>query len=135
MTKRFCKVKHNPPESYGDCIKACIDTILDRDDSPHSFNNRTGEECWKELRDWMKPLGFVPFVSTLPDDFTLDEVYQYMGMNNPDTTYMLMGGTGSGDHAIVCKGNKQYHNPAWSPLPLTQPHSNGYWLIVVMGKI
>lgn len=136
MEIRFCKVKHKPPESYGDCIKACIDTILDRDDCPHSFcDSLTGEQSWKIIRDWMIPLGFAPFVTVLDEEYTLEDVFKFMEMNNPESVYILIGGTGSGDHAVVCKGNKMAHNPAWTYLPVNKPHSEGHWLIVVIGKI
>ena len=31
MTPTHCITKHNPPHSYGDCLRACVATILDFD--------------------------------------------------------------------------------------------------------
>src|SRR5688572_30366291 len=104
MQPRVCQVKHNPPESYGDCIRACIATILDRDDVPHTFTHENFEQCWNDLRIWLKPLGYAPFLSYFDNEFSLDEVLEFMRINNPDSVYMLMASAGGSDHCVVCEG-------------------------------
>lgn len=132
---RFCKVKHNPPETYGDCVKACIDTILNRDDTPHLFNGGVPEEAWRELREWLKTLGYAPFLTGYDGSMSFDEFKEHMNENNPDSVYMLFAQTGDTDHCVIFKGGEKIHDPSWSARLITGPHSFGEWIVIVLGKI
>lgn len=135
MKPIFNRVKHNPPETYGDCIRACIASILERDDVPHTFDGRSPQEAWQAIRDYLKPLGFAPFFEDIDGDISLDELFHYMKINNPDSIYMLLAKSIDTDHCVVCQGDKIIHNPAWYSQPITGPHSLGVWIIIVIGKI
>lgn len=135
MIPVICKIKHNPPETYGDCIAACVGTILNRDDVPHTFTSLNGEECWFFLREWLAPLGLAPFITSYPGDLSFDEFMEHMKVNNPDSFYILLAKSGGNDHAVVCKAGKVIHNPSWYPEKITGPHSLGEWIVVVLGKI
>lgn len=132
---RFCKTKHNPPESYGDCVKACIDTILDRDDTPHVFDERNGEESWEELRKWLASIDYAPFITMFDPSLSLNEFFEEMKTNNPESVYMLLAQSAGSDHCIICQGGEIVHNPAWYKQPINGPHSIGAWITIVIGKI
>lgn len=133
---RFCKVKHEPPESYGDCMKACIDTILDRDDTPHVFDDRPGEEAWSIMREWLASIGYSPFITCFPGELSLEEFFEQIKVNNPNAVFMLLARTNTGeDHAVICENAEVVHNPAWVRQPIERPHSMGVWVVVVLGKI
>lgn len=126
MNTRICKVKHNPPETYGDCIAACLRTILDDDNVPHVFDERPPEESWAELRSYLKSIG--KNIALFP----VDDGMEFMGVNNPDIYYMLLCSNKSGNHAVVCKDGKVVHDPAWYKEIITGPLENGLWIVGVI---
>ena len=128
MNPRICTVKHNPPDSYGDCIRACIGTILDRDDVPHMFNPPT-PDSWARLREWLKTIGKNIAL------FGVDDHVETMRENNPDVPYMLLCGIADGDHAVVCRGGEVIHDPAWWRTAITGPHSMGFYVIGIVGEM
>lgn len=137
MTPVRCRVKHDPPNSYGDCVRACVATILDLDaeDVPHFYHdNPTGEVGMERMREWLRERGLAPFVTGYPPD-PLAEVLGYMNTVNPHVPYMLFGGTGDGDHVVVCIGGKIVHNPAWYGCSIIEPPSIGHWQVVVLVRL
>ena len=131
MNLRFCKVRHNPPEKRGDCIAACVNTLLDSDDVPHTFNQADGVKGWEEMREYLKTIGktacMFPF---------LEEPFEYMKTNNPDVKYIMLCSTSRGeDHAVVCVNDEIVHNPAWTPHNITGAHSMGYYIVIILGDI
>lgn len=138
MTPVDCMVTHNPPNSYGDCVRACIATMLDLPsaDVPHfAHDNAPGDVVYQRIRDWMAPRGYMPFWVNFPDE-PLDSVLSYIGTLNPDVTYMLYGSSGTGDHVVVCYGGCVVHNPQWGgPLSLAGPGSHGFWSTMVITRL
>lgn len=128
MQPRVCQVKHDPPRSYGDCIRACLATMLDRDDVPHVFDGRENEQSWYDLRAWLKSIKRTLFIADLAEN-----PFEFMGQNNPDIPYMLFCSSGNCDHAVVCEGNKVIHNPAWYKQKIDGPHSLGVWIVCIIG--
>jgi len=127
MNPRICTVKHNPPHSYADCIRACIATLLDRDDVPHVFDGRPAPDSWSELRAWLKSINRTLFLVDVGDP------WEYMELNNPGVAFMLLCSTGSGDHAVICRNGKVVHDPAWYKTEIKGPHSVGVWIVGVIG--
>ena len=127
MQPRICTVKHNPPESYGDCIRACIATMIDRDDVPHVFDGRPPENAWAALRAYLKSIKLTLFVTDILEPF------EYMAINNPDIPYMLLCQSGGVNHAIVCRGGEVVHNPAWYKQAVSGPHSQGFYIVGIIG--
>lgn len=134
MTPTLCKVRHDPPHTYGDCVRACVATILNRDDVPHfCHDDPTAEVMFDRLREYLKPLGLAPWVVQYgpdPIELLLDTLNQL----NPDAPFILFGNTGTGDHAVVCQGGRVVHNPAWGGFASSvhQPHSMGLWIVLLM---
>lgn len=138
MREVFCRVKHDPPRTYGDCVRACVATILDLDaeDVPHFYHdNPTGEVGMERMREWLAGRGLAPFVTGLPPD-PLSEILEHMGEFNPGVPYMLYGSTADGgDHVVVGIGGKIVHNPAWYGCSITGPSSAGHWQVVVLCRL
>lgn len=138
MNPRICKVRHNPPESYGDCVAACIATMIDRDDVPHVFDNRVftdGEidaekmlRAWNELRAWLASHGkFICMIAT-------DDHAAIMVDNNPGIPYLLWHKTeAGGDHVVICKDGVKIHDPAWYRSAIGGPRGDGAYLIGIIG--
>jgi hypothetical protein len=140
----MCRVKHDPPKSYGDCLRACIATIMDFDSEfvPHFADMcATGVEARASARRWLNQRGHTITAFALPAD-PLPSIMEWMGDNNPDTTWLLFGSTArpgqpetGGDHVVVCQGGKVVHDPAWVPTSIKQVGSCGYWEIWVVSKL
>jgi hypothetical protein len=139
MTPALCRVKHDPDAgTYGDCVRACVATILDLDTDavPHFYHdNPTGEVGMQRMRDWLAGRGLAPYVSALPPD-PLADILDHMGQYNPTVPYMLYGSTSDGgDHVVVCRGGEIVHNPAWYGCRIVGPASVGHWQIVVLVRL
>lgn len=122
-----CRVKHDPPKSYGDCVTACIGSILEREDVPHFNNGQDGVEFWCSMRAWLENHGYKLLLLPFREDPRplMDEMY-----NNE--YYFLMCSNGEENHCVVCKGGERVHDPSWYSTPITGPLENGYWIVGVV---
>jgi len=130
MKPRYCQVPHNPPHSYGDCIRACIATMIDRDDVPHTFDGADNEKSWYDLRSYLKSHGKNIALFIYEGDDPMD----WMREVNHDITYMLMGSDKHKvNHAIVVSylsGMRTTHNPSYTTM--TDPLIEGFYVICVI---
>lgn len=130
MTPVHCRVKHDPPNSYGDCMRACIATLLDierPEDIPHfAEDNCSFEESIRRVREYLHPYNafLVPAAASMQSS----EIMKMMSEWNPNTYYLLC----SGDHVVVCQNDKIVHDPAWYRTSLTQPVEA--WVVIVITK-
>ena len=125
MTPDICLVKHDPPSSYGDCVRACVASMLDKRtaDVPHfAHDGPDGDTLRKRLSDW---LDAAPCWIGLPG--SLDEVQEFMRVVNPGVWYMLI----SADHAVICRNGTVQHDPAWVRVALVPP-ADGVWYLMVL---
>ena len=127
MKPRYCQVIHNPPQSYGDCVRACLATLTDDDGIPHVFDERPPEESWKQIRAYLATKGKKLLVFTL-------ESLEDMAETNPDIPYMLLGKQVFGGlHAVVGMNGKILHDPAAVKRDITvHPELNAFVLFVVI---
>ena len=144
MTPAMCRNRHDPPRSYGDCLRACIASMMDLDPEhvPHfADGGRDGVEARRLAREWLGLRGLTVTAFALDGDESVEGVLDWMGENNPDTTWMLFGSTArygepssGGDHVVVCQGSKVVHDPAWVPTSIKRVGSCGYWEIWVVSR-
>jgi len=129
-----CQVKHNPPFSYGDCLRACVASIMEMmpEYVPHfCAHGEDVEETWNNMRRWLRLRGLAPFIFALPGDMILLEVCEHISAQNPDTYYLVFGKQGKGDHVVVC-ADKPVHDPGWGGVFLDGPTDAGQWLIMLI---
>lgn len=129
MNPHNCIIKHDPPNSYGDCVRACIATIINRDDVPHVFDDSNAEAGWSALRCYLAKVGMSLAL------LQVDDPWEFMENNNYGVPYMLLCQSSGMDHAVVCLNGKVYHDPAWYKTPITGPHSLGVWIIGIVGVL
>lgn len=144
MTPEMCRVRHEPPRSYGDCLRACIATVMDLPSEavPHFADGGvSGVEARSACRAWLNGHGLTVSAFGMPDE-PLASVLEWMGTENPDTTWLLFGSTAhpdrpgsGGDHVVVCQGGVVVHDPAWIPTSIKQVGSCGYWEIWVVSRL
>lgn len=128
MNPRTCDVPSRPPESHGDCIAACVRTLLDRDDVPHCFDGRPLQQAWDDLRAWLAERD--KFIAVF---FTDDHKLQMS--ENPNIPYILLHGTHRGDHASIFRDGALIHDPSWYRSEVTGPHSVGAYVIAIIGDL
>ncbi len=132
MNPRICTVKSEPPHTHSDCVRACIASLIDRDDVPHVFHDygkRPVEDAWAELREYLAQHKKVLAI------FPVDNHAEFMSQNNNGVTYMLFCGTGRGDHAVICRNGEVVHDPAWYRAQITGPHSMGFYIVGIIGDL
>ena len=140
MIPHFCKVKHDPPHSYGDCLRACIASlcnIQNVDHVPHFYDDGDDERGALRLREFLATRGYFPFYMGLQAGNTtsIENIFKMMSEINTDVEYLLFCQCGGGDHVVICRNAKVIHNPAWYNSPISGPCENGFWVIVVMVPI
>jgi len=128
---RECLVPHNPPYSYGDCIRACVATLADDDSLPHLFGSAQPSEAWAALKKHLKSKG--KNLVLFPLD-AQENPFDFMAENNENVPYMLLCETAAGGHAIIGYNDQILHDPAWNkgsaikgPLP-----NMGCWILGVV---
>lgn len=130
MTPVICQIKHDPPQSYGDCIRACIASLCDLppQDVPH-FGDHDGDlyESIDRIRAWYKGGVFIAQYSGQMDQFAL---LSMLGQLNPGVHMLLFGGT----HVVVCKDGKVVHDPAWYKLLRLEPPQDA-WTVLVLTAV
>lgn len=129
--KHVCQVKHDPPNSYGDCLRATIATLTHTphvENVPHFLRDGDGERGEAELRDWLRAQGYALISFGLPGSITLADVFSEMKACNPDVPYMLYCERNGGDHVVICENDKVIHDTAWVTGPIAGPQpSSDTW--------
>lgn len=134
MKRQFCKIKHDPENgTYGDCLRACIATLLGYD-VPHFFEDGCdGETGHQRLRDFLTTKEIVPIIFSFPGSVSKEDLFEFMREQNSGVKYILFCKCGGEDHAVICQNDSVVFNPAWAPHPVTGPNSNGLWVIMALG--
>lgn len=118
MTPYISQVKHDPPETFGDCLRACIASLLDVEsplDVPNFAEN--GEHPVFKCQEWLCERDMRLFLTQFPASASASEVMGGVSALNPNTHYLLF----SADHVVICRDNKIVHDPAWYKVALKQP--------------
>ena len=140
MTPVSSRVGHDPEKGVnGDCLRACIASLLDRDAEavPHFYETTdSGEVALGAMRKYLAGLGYGAAMIAYSGAAPLDDLMSIMPDIFADAHYLLFGRTESGEpHVVVCQGDRVVHNPSWGGFSsrITQPTEDGQW--VVMGIV
>lgn len=139
MTPVFCQVKHGPENgSHGDCLRACVASVLDMtsESVPHFFHDGCeGDIAMERITAFLATLALSPFYCSYPGAWALQDILEHHRQQNPTTTYILFGAVETGeDHAVVCKGGEEVHNPSWIAANIVGPGSTGHWTLLVIAR-
>ena len=129
-------VKHDPPNSYGDCLRASVACILNRPsvhDVHHFYHDGCdGKTGMARLRAYCKSIGFIPWMNYFDGQCSLAEILEFMSVQNPDINYLLFGSTScKTDHVVICRNDKVIHNVAWAGNQIVAPSTDGAWFVIV----
>ncbi len=135
MITQHCIVKHDPPNSYGDCIRAAVASILNierTEDVPHFAHDDPDEvTALKRLKEWLLTRGLAPFFTMFDGSASLEDVLMSIDAFNPGIYYLLFGRSQNEDHVVVGCGGKIVHDPSWYSSSITGPNSNGHWVVMI----
>ncbi len=131
MKFHYQNTKHNPPESYGDCMRTCIACLIDRDPAtvPNWFDPSQiceGYNSWAAMDEWLSDVGYVMAKIDVAGD--LESLQKYMQSMNPGILYILAGD----GHAIIMSGGKVLHDPSWLSLGVKEPSHMLFLLPIAM---
>ncbi len=130
MTPVLCRVKTDSAvNTYGDCLRACICSLLhlDPQDVPHFFEDGCEfRVAMIRLRDWLSSRRLGVFVTFFDASASVEFVFDHMKVENPDQHYLLC----SKDHVVVCENDKVVHDPAWYRTALETPDE--VWIVMVL---
>lgn len=137
MIPQICKTKHNPPDTYGDCLQACVASMLNMDMSevPHFHRDGDDQRGNKEFKDWLQVIGLRPFYMAFPSDVPLKNIFTMMEGVNTEIEYLLFCSVNDGDHCVVCKNDQVIHDPAWYRSNNYKAGTNDFWVVVVFVHI
>jgi hypothetical protein len=136
MKFHYQNTKHNPPESYGDCMRTCVACLLDRDpesvpnwfDPQSRYKPPAGEtfEPWRDMEEWLSDAGYLLLKVDVAGE--LSHVLLYMEQQNPSVLFILAGD----GHAVIACGGKILHDPSWLSLGVKEPSHMLFLLPVAM---
>lgn len=117
--------------------------VADPEQVPHFADmGATGPKALASARRWLNGRGFTITGFSMAGSEPVADVMQWMGENNPDTTWLLLGSTAhphmrgsGGDHVVVCQGGAMVHDPGWVPSSIKSPGSSGHWEIWVVSRL
>jgi hypothetical protein len=128
MKPVHCRIKHDPPHSYGDCWRACIASLLEisrPEDIPHFAEDGCDfETSVARIREYLFPNN--AFLTHFAGSIPLNDVLSFMGQRNPNIYYLLC----AEGHVVVCKDDKIVHDPAWFKTALVPPSEQ--WVVLVI---
>jgi hypothetical protein len=136
ITNLMCTVKHDPPNTYGDCFRACVASLLSFssiNDVPHFYRDGDDNRGLAEFKGWLSGHASMrPFYTAIGGAATIDDVFAMMAGVNADIEYLLFCQCGGENHVLICKNDKIIHDPSWYRSKITGPCDNGYWVIMVL---
>lgn len=135
MIKHKASVKHSPPDTYGDCLRASVASILDVEDVafvPHFFGDGCdAETAIARLNKFLASYGLKTFFIHFHHDNPLQLVLDTMGETNPGVHYLLFGQTAGLDHVVIALNNKIVHDTSWYVTPIEGASSDGWYTVMV----
>lgn len=135
MKPEICKVKNDPPNSYGDCVRACVASLLERDDVPHFYEDGNGQAAFVRMREYLSQHGLIPAYFDLSGEATLHDILETVKETYGNVEFLLFCRNRSGDHCVIGRGNEIVHDPAWYRTEIVGPHSMGVWIVILLARI
>lgn len=134
MTPQKQLVKHNPPESYGDCMRACYAILLDKkvEEVPHFLERGIITEGLneKQIKSWLYKQGY--YQATFLFACEVSQLLDNMEYYNPNVFYILGCASVTADHSVVCKGGNVVCDPGLGENKELQKDSLGYLWVTIL---
>lgn len=136
MIPHHCRIKHDPPNSYGDCLRAVIASMFEVADPlevPHFLHDGDDEAGQARFKAYLLSRGYRPYYQAIKCD-NVQNLFVMMREINTNIEYLLFCTCGGGDHVVLCMNDHVIHDPAWVKGTITGPPSNmdGCFIIVTL---
>ena len=135
-------VPHTPPESYGDCYRACVASITEIliDEVPHIWEGYDGTDNEMEIgrrndlmQEWLLSQGFMKISIWVDGEEPLDDLIDHFSEANPGLYWIMSGNSDDGvGHTVVVMNGEIVHDPG--NCGIQAPLDSGQWLIEVIGS-
>ena len=143
MEPRYSMTPHNPPESWGDCHRACVASIVEVApwEVPHIWEGYDGTDDQIEvgrrndiLNNWLLDRGFILHNFYVHGTHPVEELIDNISEANPGVYWILSGWSSNGaNHAVICRNGEVVHNPTPGS-EIDGPMDDGTWLIEMLGS-
>lgn len=137
MKPQWTEYQHNPPHSYGDCLRACIASLLEvpRALVPHfNIDGAHGPELWQRINSWLhNEHSLLMFGVGWTGDIELDTIVEVVSNNNPGIHFMVIGALSDGTpHCCIYRDGEMVHDPAtWQTGGLVKALDD-IWSVIVL---
>lgn len=137
MQPVICQVKNNPPDSYGDCVRACVASVLELEarEVPHFYETGDGELAFELMREFLREHGLIPAYFPVSGEASLQDVLEFMNDHYANVDYLMFCETNAGNHCVVGHNDVIIHDPAWVRSQIIGPHSQGVWIIIILARL
>ena len=130
-------VEHDPPNSYGDCARACIASLLDCQDSdtvPHFCVDGADNEIVQERIDLFLRKFRLYELSLPVKAHSVAEALEFCSNYTGGHHYIFSGTSRTGcAHCVVAKGSEIVHDPTGTGI--VADIDGYYWLAVLAKRI
>lgn len=140
MTPVNQQFRHNPPETYGDCHRASLASLLDLsiEEVPnfmHGLGPADGEIFQRLQDEFLRARGLESI--TVPIACELDQVFAAANNWCPGKMFLLGGEADRGvGHTVVAGADGVIHDPHPSKVGIHRPMSDGfYWITFIVGRL
>lgn len=134
-----CIVPHNPPFSHGDCLRACVASLLEQepDQVPHFAKNGDGDEQHALLIDYLAKRQMVASVIPFGGEMTLGEVCRKVVDAYGSLKFILMCSTiRDVNHAVICSNGRVLHDPAKYKNEILKPViEHNHWFVIILANV
>lgn len=150
MTPHKQILRHDPPNTYGDCERTAIAAVLDLrpEDVPNFMHMEREDEpvevALKRRNDWLATRGIVPITMVYNGEATLPAILEQSIALNPGVPFLIHGLSPRGpfghtvaalDGRIACDPATG-ESPARPELALAGPMpSDGLWWVTFFGRL
>ena len=133
--------RHDPDAGkWGDCGRTVIACLLDIPPLvvPHFWHG--GDRAYSDpnsaCKAWLADRGYVIYDFPIKGDtWGVDDVLGYVGNNNPDMYWCLLGKSRTGvNHIVICRGDEIVHDPSRVNAGIVGPTVEGDWWIIVVAR-
>lgn len=134
MQKHSNTVPHDPPNTFGDCHRACFATILGLQphEVPH-FYEHPETDSTALIMEFLSRFGLMQAHVLFPGETNLREILTTLGHTMPGVPAILGGTSSRGcGHSVVILDGEIYNDPTGSGI--IGPMGDYYWITLFVAQ-
>jgi len=126
-------IKHNPPETVGDCFRCCIASLLELPAAavPHFMEEdwgRTEGFAWyPRVNEFLRSFGLAYLEFSIPSEMEGPRWFEHIAGSGFGAHHVLSGRSPRADHSVIALNGVMVHDPAPQKDGLIGPHEDGMY--------